>query len=425
MLKFEVVNQKIKRIDNFEVVSDSKNYLKAHFTFSDEWKGDITAIFGHGDKYYTVLLESGECTVPWEVIKPYGFSVSVVCGDRITSSCEVVIVEKSGYIEGETPKAPTPDVYKQILDSVKPPYIGDNGNWFEWDTEAKTFVDTGVKAQGGVPKQYISEYIDKQTAVIKSDIEGLQKHINEESHFRGYLSTNAKIQAMEATPNDFAYSAESGTKWIYDAENGWQDSGTPVPDQLTPASEAAPLMNGVATAGTEETYARGDHRHPTDTTRASVEDLNNLKNSIKPFEVHITENSTGELRADKTFSEIIEAYNSGITNIVALHQGVVLPLLGFDSSFIVWSVIVSTDGEIGAATVMLGVDDSIVIHIPYCENIDNKVTSIANEPTNLQYPTAKAVKDYVDDRLAGQSAEIEEAIDRITAIQNTLIGGDA
>ncbi len=148
MLEFEVVNQKIKRIDNFEVVSDSKNYLKAHFTFSDEWKGDITAIFGYEDKYYTVLLESGECTVPWEVIKPYGFSVSVVCGDRITSNCEVVIVEKSGYIEGETPKAPTPDVYEQILSSVKSAYIGDNGNWFEWNVESKAFVDTGLKAKG-------------------------------------------------------------------------------------------------------------------------------------------------------------------------------------------------------------------------------------------------------------------------------------
>lgn len=308
------------------------------------------------------------------------------------------------------------------------PYIGDNGNWYVFDGISRTFVDSGVNAQGGVPKQYISEYIDKQTAVIKSDIEGLQKHINEESHFRGYLSTNAKIQAMEATPNDFAYSAESGTKWIYDAKNGWQDSGTPVPDQLTPASEATPLMNGVATAGTEETYARGDHRHPTDTTRASVEDLNNLKNSIKPFEVHMTEDSTGELRADKTFSEITEAYNSGITNIVAVGDGsVYLPLLFIDSSRIVWTTMVSEmnfeSALVGAITLELSVNDNIVLYKTICEQTDNKVTSIANEPTNIQYPTAKAVKDYVDDRLVGQSAEMEEAIDRITAIQNTLIGG--
>ena len=94
MLEFEVVNQKIKRTDNFEVVADSRNYLKAHFTFSDEWVGGITAIFGCVDEYYSVLLENAECIVPWEVIKPCGFSVSVMCGDRITAKCINIKVEK-------------------------------------------------------------------------------------------------------------------------------------------------------------------------------------------------------------------------------------------------------------------------------------------------------------------------------------------
>lgn len=127
----------------------------------------------------------------------------------------------------------------------------------------------------------IHEYVDEQTAIIKTDIEGLQKQINEEAHFRGYLPTNAKIQAMEATPNDFAYSAESGTKWVYDDELDWIDTGTPVPDQLTPASDATPLVNGVATPGVASEYARGDHRHPTDTTRLGVEEFNKFKSDLE------------------------------------------------------------------------------------------------------------------------------------------------
>ena len=111
--------------------------------------------------------------------------------------------------------------------------------------------------------------------VVKSDVEGLQKQILEEAHFRGYVATNAEIQELKATPNDFVYSAESGTVWVYDMVNGWQNTGVLVPDQLTPASETTPLINGVATVGTENAYARGDHRHPTDTTRASVTALNN------------------------------------------------------------------------------------------------------------------------------------------------------
>ena len=130
-------------------------------------------------------------------------------------------------------------------------------------------------------KAEITEYIDEQTEIIRSDVEGLREQINEEAHFRGYLSTNAKIQAMDATPNDFAYSAESNTKWVYDAVNGWEDTGVPVPDQLTPASETTPLINGIASVGSEEAYARGDHRHPTDTTRVSVEAFNELKSDLE------------------------------------------------------------------------------------------------------------------------------------------------
>lgn len=129
-------------------------------------------------------------------------------------------------------------------------------------------------------KSDIEAYIDDKTVVIKADVEGIQKQINEEAHFRGYLSTNAKIQALDATPNDFAYSAESNTKWVYDVSRGWEDTGTPVPDQLTPASDTTPLINGEASVGKEEAYARGDHRHPTDATRVSVEEFNKYKSEV-------------------------------------------------------------------------------------------------------------------------------------------------
>ena len=140
----------------------------------------------------------------------------------------------------------------------------------------------GVDYFTEVDKAKITEYIDEQTETIKSDVEGIQKSILNEAHFRGYLSTNDKIQVLSATPNDFAYSAESNTKWVYDANNGWVNTGIKVPDQLTPASDTSPLINGVASPGSEEAYARGDHRHPTDTTRASVTALNNLEADVHP-----------------------------------------------------------------------------------------------------------------------------------------------
>lgn len=123
-------------------------------------------------------------------------------------------------------------------------------------------------------------HVDELINAVSVDVEGILQRMNEEAHFRGYVATNAKVKAMAGTPNDFAYSAESGTKWVYDESRGWQDTGSPVPDQLTPASDATPLMNGVATAGTATEYARGDHRHPTDTTRVSQEEFNALKDDV-------------------------------------------------------------------------------------------------------------------------------------------------
>lgn len=51
-----------------------------------------------------------------------------------------------------------------------------------------------------------------------------------QSYFRGKYSTNAEIEAIKGTQNDFAYSVESGTVWTYSEEKGWEDSGEAFPN---------------------------------------------------------------------------------------------------------------------------------------------------------------------------------------------------
>lgn len=48
----------------------------------------------------------------------------------------------------------------------------------------------------------------------------------------------------------------------------WEAAGT-MGSSVSPSS-ATPLMDGTASAGTGTTYARGDHRHPTDTSRQAA-----------------------------------------------------------------------------------------------------------------------------------------------------------
>lgn len=148
-------------------------------------------------------------------------------------------------------------------------------NPIEIETYDKEYLDDAFKS---VNKEVLSH--QGRLFFVESEIGGIRNQINTESHFRGYVSTNDKLQEIKATPNDFAYSAESGTKWVYDIYNGWQDTGKAVPDQLTPASDTTPLMNGKASVGQENAYARGDHRHPSDDTKVSVAQLQQLENDL-------------------------------------------------------------------------------------------------------------------------------------------------
>ena len=71
----------------------------------------------------------------------------------------------------------------------------------------------------------------------------------------------------------------SGTN--YDTEWVNQSAG------VEPAT-ATPLMDGTAAVGTATKYAREDHVHPTDTSRASATDLSTLSGAFKSFTVTLS-----------------------------------------------------------------------------------------------------------------------------------------
>lgn len=121
---------------------------------------------------------------------------------------------------------------------------------------------------------------------LEDTINQIKQDILSESHFRGYFLTNAELIASTGNLNDYAYSAESNTKWIYKT-NGWVDSKQPVPDKTTPLSNAAPNMNGTASAGISNEASRADHIHPTDTSRASATELATVKSDLADFTVEL------------------------------------------------------------------------------------------------------------------------------------------
>lgn len=116
-----IVDDQFIRAPHYTVVADSRDYLKARFSFSEHWRElTKTAVFQGADgKAYFVVLDKDICLIPWEVIQPTQFLVSVFGGDRLTADRAVVEVAASGFTaNGVTPPAPTPDVYNQLTETV-------------------------------------------------------------------------------------------------------------------------------------------------------------------------------------------------------------------------------------------------------------------------------------------------------------------
>lgn len=103
LLVFNVSSQHIHKDPNCDfghIVAGTKNYLRAKFTFSDEWTDCIkVASFWRGEKEEAVMLnKDGACDIPPEILTGATFRVSVTGqknGYRITTNKILVRQEVS------------------------------------------------------------------------------------------------------------------------------------------------------------------------------------------------------------------------------------------------------------------------------------------------------------------------------------------
>lgn len=66
--------------------------------------------------------------------------------ESVTMEDEVIITDVSAGRRERAPLQLLSDLFG--AESGHSPYIGENGNWYEWDAEAAAYVDTGTAAQG-------------------------------------------------------------------------------------------------------------------------------------------------------------------------------------------------------------------------------------------------------------------------------------
>ncbi|KAA6382910.1 MAG: hypothetical protein EZS28_021563 [Streblomastix strix] len=134
-----------------------------------------------------------------------------------------------------------------------------------------------------------------------------------QTHFRGYYLLNADITNLPTNaPGDFAFSAESCTVWMY--ELAWYDSGQLVPDQVTPASDELPIINGTAAAGNSTSYSRGDHIHPQQLTYDNdITATKFIKSGGTATEIQLANGDTTTID-----SKISRTYSSGAGGYIRL-----------------------------------------------------------------------------------------------------------
>lgn len=100
LLEFKVDKQHIKQDPNCDfrnIVAGSKNYLKAHFTFSDDWAGYKKAVsFWRGTEEHACILKNDECMIPEEVLVGRTFALSVLGmkGDVTLPTNKVLVIQE-------------------------------------------------------------------------------------------------------------------------------------------------------------------------------------------------------------------------------------------------------------------------------------------------------------------------------------------
>lgn len=223
-LRFEITNQTIHRVDEFDVVGDSQNYLYAQFDFlTDEWDGLVkTALFRNGmdGTVYEMILENDQCLVPHEVLsgKEKFMYVSVFAGELITVNKERVYIESSGYwVDAESSEDPTPSVYQQIMDRLE-----DVENTVVESAEsASASAETATQAAESASESATTALNNANVAVAKADIAIEKANSASESA----TSANASAVLSRDSANQAYRSSENANAFAIEAQS-WARGGT-------------------------------------------------------------------------------------------------------------------------------------------------------------------------------------------------------
>jgi hypothetical protein len=143
----------------------------------------------------------------------------------------IIIPKRFGY--------PTMDLF---INGKK--YVFDTGVEIEVDDRIATIIENAIELE---PKEDGNSEENNLATIAK---------VLSQTYFRGWFDTNAELIESVATPNDYAYSMESGTVWDYSDELGWVDSGKSIP-VLTGTEEKTKCLQNQISLNTQALFQNG------------------------------------------------------------------------------------------------------------------------------------------------------------------------
>lgn len=241
---FTIKNDKLTSTAYPKGVTGNVNTYTCRFNIECDIAGLIWfCIFKQGDNVYNQIIEDNTCVMPYEVLtsaEPLYIGCYGTNGDddikRVSTNFICFDVKQGAYSEADAPETPTPDIWESLINK-NIPYIGDNGNWFIYDVEQKTYVDSGNKSQGekgeqGIqgekgdkgedgytPIRGVDYWTEADQNQISTDLD--EKIANKVDKVAGKgLSTNDYTDDDKAAVSGLNYALSSDNKSLY-AINGY------------------------------------------------------------------------------------------------------------------------------------------------------------------------------------------------------------
>ena len=279
-----------------------------------------------------------------------------------------------GLETGETVIQQNPDIIEMLLTSLEP-LIGTT------QTVTPAQVLAAIKAGRDIALQYTDSYYG--TFVFSAF------NVNEKL---GIVVSNSILPQMDGlTGTLLGFVEDAG--WIFKATKTAtkDDVGTAVNEALT-AAKASGEFDG-ADGKSAYSYAQDGGYSGTEAEFAAKLAAESIDKAL--FVVNITTTDEVTYSADKTFDEIVRAYNEGKYSIVAVWDGLIMPLSEITES--VEAIFGCTSGN-----------DSFLITITYDNKVREEGMLLATESFMLPNPYPLTFTGAVNETYDGSSAKTIE-----------------